>query len=188
MAVIPPSHHVSAHVSDERAKDAITFRLGARRRYVLTAILGSAGLAAAVAGLATVSTGQALLLFAASIGVNALLTYLATGILMHTWWMRYAVAALDVSLVSMLVGIIGRDALAVLYFAVIVPYSFDRGRTLGYFTAVTSALGFMLVRLPFVHDATAYPWVFITAGAILLVATQIVPIASRSDVSARREK
>ena len=36
--------------------------------------------------------------------MNALLTYLATGALMNAWWMRYAVAALDVSLVSVVIA------------------------------------------------------------------------------------
>ena len=181
MVAVPPSYQrPSAHgSSDERDKDLITFRLGARRRYLLTGVLGTAGLAAALAHLAPISVSRTLLIFAACIGVNALLTYLATGSLMHAWWMRYAVAALDVSLVSVVVGIMGRDSLAVLYFAVIVPYSFDRGRSLGYFTAVTSAVAFALVRLPMVQSTTDTVWVLCTATAVLFVATQLVPIASR---------
>ena len=179
MAVAPIPQPATQRNNDERAKDVITFRLGARRRYVLTAIMGGAGLAAALAGLAPIGVGKTLIIFAACIGVNALLTYLATGTLMNAWWMRYAVAMLDVSLVSVLVGIMAQDSLAVLYFAVIVPYSFDRGRSLGYFTAVTSALGFLIVRVPMATSAAAYPWMFVTAAAILLVASQLVPIASR---------
>jgi methyl-accepting chemotaxis protein len=172
----PPRASVQS-TSDERAKDVITFRLGARRRYLLTGILGLAGLAASLAGIAPISVSRTLLVFAACIGVNALLTYLATGTLMHAWWMRYAVAALDVSLVSVVIGIMGQNSLALLYFAVIVPYSFDRGRSLGYFTAGASALAFLAVRLPLARGE--YAWVLVTAGAIVLVASQLVPIASR---------
>jgi methyl-accepting chemotaxis protein len=180
MAVAPKSHQASVQFSsDERAKDVITFRLGARRRYLLTGILGLAGLAASLAGIAPISASRTLLIFAACIGVNALLTYLATGTLMHAWWMRYAVAALDVTLVSVVIGIMGQNSLALLYFAVIVPYSFDRGRSLGYFTASLSALAFLAARLPWVSGSSEYPWVFVTAGSILLVASQLVPIASR---------
>jgi len=171
---------VSAQSSnDERAKDVITFRLGARRRYLLTGVLGLAGVAAALAGIAPISVSRTLLIFAACIGVNALLTYLATGTLMHAWWMRYAVAALDVSLVSVVIGILRQNSLALLYFAVIVPYSFDRGRSLGYFTAGTSALAFLAIRLPFAPGRGEYLWIFVTAGALVLVASQLVPIASR---------
>jgi len=180
MAVAPTSRHRSTQFhSDEQAKDVITFRLGARRRYLLTGVLGLAGLAAALAGIAPISVSHTLLIFAACVGVNALLTYLATGTLMHAWWMRYAVAALDVSLISVVIGIMGQNALALLYFAVIVPYSFDRGRSLGYFTAGFSAVAFLLVRLPSVSGQTDIPWVIVTAGCILLVASQLVPIASR---------
>ncbi|MEO8560486.1 MAG: methyl-accepting chemotaxis protein [bacterium] len=181
MAVAPSSSNRSSaqFSSDERGKDVITFRLGARRRYLLTGILGLAGLAAALAGIAPIGVSQTLLIFAACVGVNALLTYLATGTLMHAWWMRYAVAALDVSLVTVVIGIMGQNSLALLYFAVIVPYSFDRGRSLGYFTAVLSALAFLAVRLPFPNRPGESPWIFVTAGAILLVASQLVPIASR---------
>jgi methyl-accepting chemotaxis protein len=180
MAVVPTSNQMAAQSqSDEQAKDVITFRLGARRRYVLTVIFGTAGLAAAFAGIAPVSVSHTLLLFAACIGVNALLTYLATGTLMRAWWMRYAVAALDVVLVSVVVGLMRQNALALLYFAVIVPYSFDRGRSLGYFTASLSALVFTLVRLPALQAPAEVPWVLVTAGCILLVASQVIPIASR---------
>jgi methyl-accepting chemotaxis protein len=180
MTAVPVPHNASLQFrSDEQAKDVITFRLGARRRYLLTGVLGLAGLAAALAGIAPISVSHTLLVFAACIGVNALLTYLATGTLMHAWWMRYAVAALDVSLVSTVIGIMGQNSLALLYFAVIVPYSFDRGRSLGYFTAGMSAAAFLLVRLPALHGTNDYSWVFVTAGSILLVASQVVPIASR---------
>ena len=52
-----------------------------------------------------------------------------TGALVNAWWMRYTIATLDVTLISVGVGIMARDAIALLYFAVIVPYSFDRGRS-----------------------------------------------------------
>jgi methyl-accepting chemotaxis protein len=180
MAVAPSLQDVPTRsTGDEHAKDALTFRLGARRRYVLTAIVGMAGLAASAAGLAPITVSQTLLVFAGCIAVNALLSYLARGALSRAWWMRYAVAALDVTLVSVVVGILRRDSLALLYFAVIVPYSFDRGRSLGYFTAVASAIAFLLARLPTVRGRTDFTWVFATAVAILLVSSQVVPIASR---------
>lgn len=180
MAVAPPLQDVSTQsIGDEHAKDALTFRSGTRRRYVLTAILGMAGLAASAAGLAPITVSQTLLVFAACIAVNALLSYLARGAFSHAWWMRYAVAALDVTLVSVVVGILRHDSLALLYFAVIVPYSFDRGRSLGYFTAVASAIAFLLARLPTVQGRADYAWMFATVAAILLVSFQVVPIASR---------
>jgi methyl-accepting chemotaxis protein len=173
-----PQFSSSQRTDEERAKDAITFRLGARRRYVLTAIIGMAGLATALAGLAPVSVGWVLFTFASCLAANAILTFLATGALVNAWWMRYTIATLDVTLISVVVGIMARDSIALLYFAVIVPYSFDRGRSLGYYTAVTSALAFIAVRVPRTPSPEE-PWVYVTAGGILLVASQVVPIASR---------
>src|SRR6476620_1522679 len=46
--------------TEDRAKDTITFRLGAKRRYVMTALLGSIGLAAAVVGVMPASVGTVL--------------------------------------------------------------------------------------------------------------------------------
>lgn len=169
----------AAYQGDEQAKDVITFRLGARRRYLLTGVFGVAGSAAALAGITPIGVGHTLLIFVACVAVNALLTYLATGSLMRVWWLRYAVATLDVALVSVVIGIMQQNSLAVLYFAVIVPYSFDRGRSLGYFTASLSALAFTIVRYPTVHTSSELSWVIVTAGSLLFVASQLVPIASR---------
>jgi methyl-accepting chemotaxis protein len=180
MAVAPFLQDVPTQLtSDEQAKDALTFRSGTRRRYVLTAILGMAGLAASAAGLAPITIGQTFLVLAGCVTTNALLSYLARGALSRAWWMRYAIATLDVTLVSVVVGILRHDSLALLYFAVIVPYSFDRGRSLGYFTAVASAVAFLLARLPTVQARTDFTWALATAVAILLVSSQVVPIASR---------
>jgi methyl-accepting chemotaxis protein len=183
-----PQHALSNFTSEERAKDEITFRLGAKRRYLLTGILGTAGVVAAFAGIAPISTGRTLLVFIACIAVNAGLSFLARGRLRNAWWMRYAVATLDVALVSVVVGIMAHDALAVLYFAVIVPYSFDRGRALGYFTAVMSAAAFILVRLPQLQAPAALAWVLVTTAGILLVSSQVVPIASRLIVRIRETR
>ena len=120
--------------SEEEAKDGITFRLGARRRYVLTVTLGVAGLVASLAGVAPIASSAVLYIVGTALALNAGLTALATGPLAGRWWMRYAIAALDVILVSATVAVVRQDGLAVLYFFVIVPYSFDRGRSMGYLT------------------------------------------------------
>ena len=167
---------------EDRAKDALTFRLGARRRYILTAVLSVAGLAGALTGIAPVSLGVVLGITAAALGFNALLTALAIGPLAGAWWVRYAVATLDVALISAVVAAMRQDALVMLYFLVIVPYSFDRGRALGYFTASASALAFVLVRFPAVSaggGSTGRVWVVVFAGLLLVIASQLVPISSR---------
>ena len=40
-------------------------------------------------------------------------------------------------------ALLGNDSLVVLYFVAIIPYSFDRGRTLGYYTSILSTVLFI---------------------------------------------
>ena len=173
---------LSASSAEEDAKDGITFRLGARRRYVLTATLGIAGLAASLTGVAPIAASTVLYIVGAALALNASLTALATGLLAGRWWMRYAVASLDVLLVSTTVAVVRQDGLAVLYFLIIVPYSFDRGRSMGYFTAAASALGFLSARLLVIGPTApglAIVWPTTIAFLLLLVASQVVPIPTR---------
>src|SRR5690349_18695330 len=111
--------------SEDRAKDVLTFRLGARRRYVITAVLGVAGLVGAVTGVAPASVRTVLTITAVALLANLVITTLATGVLRSVWWMRYVIATLDVALISAVVAVMRQDGLVVLYFFVIVPYSFD---------------------------------------------------------------
>lgn len=43
------------------------------------------------------------------------------------WWMRYAVATLDDALISAVVAVLRQDVGILLYFLVILPYSFAEG-------------------------------------------------------------
>jgi methyl-accepting chemotaxis protein len=177
-----PSPDVLDLHQEDRAKDTLTFRLGARRRYVLTGVLGVAGLAGSVAGIAPVSLAVVAGITTAALLLNALLTALATGPLSGVWWMRYAVATLDVALISAVIAAMRENALVMLYFLVIVPYSFDRGRALGYFTASASALAFLVVRFPALpagSGTAARAWIVVFAALLLVIASQLVPISSR---------
>ena len=174
--------HTIEFQDEDLAKDRLTFRLGARRRYILTVVLSVAGVAVALTGIAPVSLAVVLGIGTAALFFNAVLTALAVGPLSGAWWMRYAMATLDVALISAVVAAMHQDALVMLYFLVIVPYSFDRGRSLGYFTASASSLGFLIVRLPALPPGSgvaSHVWILAFAGALLLIASQLVPISSR---------
>ena len=167
---------------EEHAKDVITFRLGARRRYLLTFALGPAGLLAAWTGVAPNAVLTVLVTLVAALAANAALTWLAVGPLRGVWMMRYVLALFDVCLVSLAVAMLRHDALVIMYFLIIVPYSFDRGRAMGYFTAIASAIGFLIARLPWVlrdGGSAALIWTVADAGVLLVVASQLVPIMSR---------
>jgi methyl-accepting chemotaxis protein len=168
--------------NEDRAKDTLTFRLGARRRYQATGLVGVGGLVAATTGMVPTSVWTVVFAISATLVANGLLTWLATGPLRDIWWMRYAIAALDVGLVSMVIALLQHDGLILLYLLVIVPYSFDRGKALGYFTAAASALGFLIVRVPrttLTGGSRELVWTVVDAGVLLFVALQVVPITSR---------
>jgi methyl-accepting chemotaxis protein len=82
----------------------------------------------------------------------------------------------------MVIALVRHDGLVMLYFLVIVPYSFDRGKALGYFTAFASAIGFLVARLPWISlddGSRALIWIIADAGLLVVVSSQIVPITSR---------
>jgi methyl-accepting chemotaxis protein len=77
----------------------------------------------------------------------------------------------------------GNEALVVLYFIIVVPYSFDRGRSLGQYTAILSTIAFLGSSWAFAvmnPNVGVRPLWTAAAGALLLIISwQIVPIASK---------
>jgi methyl-accepting chemotaxis protein len=178
-----PERQSRFHSGEEYEKDLVTFRLGARRRLRATAILGVAAVGAAFLHVSEVAPAIAAGVTLAIVLVNLLLTRFATRGERHRPWHRYAFATLDVILVSTVVMSFGNESLIVLYFLVVVPYSFDRGRALGQYTAVVSALGFLASTWVFAAlnpgAATRPVWSAGAAGLLLVVSWQLVPIASK---------
>jgi methyl-accepting chemotaxis protein len=169
--------------SEEQEKDLITFRLGAKRRFRATLVLGSAAIVAALLHRAPVAPLVAFLVAAGTMAVNQLLTMLSTREELYRWWYRYLFSTLDVFLLSTIVMSFGNESLVVLYFLVVVPYSFDRGRSLGQYTAFISTLAFLGSSWWYSVSNPAEPtrpmWTGAAAGLFLLISLQIVPIASK---------
>jgi methyl-accepting chemotaxis protein len=179
----PPDRNGRFHDGEEHEKDLVTFRLGARRRFRATAILGAGAIAAAYLHVSEVAPAVAISVTLGIMLVNILLTRFATRAERHRPWHRYAFATLDVILVSTVVMSFGNESLAVLYFIVVVPYSFDRGRALGQYTAIVSSLAFLGSSWVFATlnpGAAVRPvWTFGAAALLLVISWQIVPIASK---------
>ena len=178
-----PDHFQRSREDEEHEKDLVTFRLGSRRRFRATLILGAAAITGAFLHVSEARPAVAIAVTLGIILVNYLLTRFTTRAETHRPWHRYAFATLDVTLVSTVVMSFGNEALAVLYFIVVVPYSFDRGRSLGQYTAIISTIAFLASSWLFAvmnpGVATRPVWSAAAGGLLLVISWQIVPIASK---------
>lgn len=187
----PRIAHPGFDDDEELEKDLITFRLGYRRRLVSTVAIAISFLAAKIFGALNVTFATVFGVGGFAIATNWVLTRIA--LRARHWWFRYAFAAFDAALISTIVYTYASPGLIGIYFLAIVPYSFDRGRVIGYFTAVASAVGYATAMLlgrgehPEPSQSTA--WILVNAGLLLLVSHSIVPIASKliSRIRATRE-
>ena len=168
---------------EERQKDLITFRLGARARFWSTLFLGGALFLAVRLGVASVPLAIMAAVFGSALVVNYVLARVATSPEHYRWWYRYVFAALDVLLMSLVVAVFGWSGMAVIYFLAIVPYSFDRGTSLGYFTAGTSAAGYLAAMASYhaLHPTLPFDpgWSIMAATLLIFVSVQIVPIPAK---------
>lgn len=168
---------------EERDKDLAMFRLGSLRRARMVLVLGAAAISARLLGWVEVPLPWILLGVGISLALNFALSRHAGRPEAYRWWYRYAFATLDVTIISTVVALLGREGLIVLYFLAVIPYSFDRGHVLGYYTAVLSAILFVAVsvlhRLQPGGGEQPLGWALVTAGVFLVVCLQIVPLASR---------
>ena len=169
--------------AEERAKDLVTFRQGSKRRIRSIAIVGVSLYGASLFGLADLPISLALAVAVFGLTGNALLTAVAMRSPAHRAWHRYAFAAFDALLMSVTVLVFGSPALAGVYFLAIIPYSFDRGQSLGYFAAACSAAGFVLAswghHLLYPAATVSVAWTIVGACVILGVSSQVVPIPTR---------
>jgi methyl-accepting chemotaxis protein len=116
-----------------------------------------------------------------ALALNEALTRVATRPARYRWWHKYLFALFDITLVSSLVLVFGYSALIAVYFVAIVPYSFDQGRTLGRFMALTSAAEYLLAA--WLHHRS-HPTgnelqIVVDATVLFIVAWLLVPMSSR---------
>ena len=175
---------------EERQKDLVTFRHGGRRRRVAILAVGLTLYLAVLSGALDAALWVMIALFAGALGANELLSYLARRPQSYRKWFRYLVVLFDVALVSTLVLVFGRSSLLAVYFAAIIPYSFDQGKRLGRFTVATAALGYAAAMWGYQQLHTGVLEAGAPGGAgmvaialdlaiLLVVAWLTVPIAAR---------
>jgi methyl-accepting chemotaxis protein len=168
---------------EERAKDLMLFRRASTRRFWSTVAISAALIGAIQTGLAGLPPLQMAALFAAAIGGNWGLVWVATHPRLYRPWMRFSFAIFDAALISLVVLAFGSPVLALCYLLAIVPYSFDRGTALGYTSAVSSVVGFLAAAWGHGALGIGEPMrtteVLLAAAMILLVALQVIPLGSR---------
>jgi len=183
-APVPPAlttaPGTAAH--EQRQKDMVTFRLGARRRRMAVVFIGLALYIATLLDVAQAPIGVMAVLFFGALGANELLTRLATAPRSYRRWFIHVFAMFDVALVSVLVLVFGYSALIAVYFVAIIPYSFDQGRALSRIIVGASVAGYALASWGHArwhpgHASAAQTTV--DSAILLIVAWLVVPISSR---------
>jgi methyl-accepting chemotaxis protein len=177
-----PRRGEAARIDEQREKDLVTFRHGARRRRWALFTIGAAMYAAGAFGVISAGLGLVLAIVIPGAIANELLTRLATGARSYHWTYRYVFALLDVALISAPIYFVGYSGATVLYFVAIVPYSFDQARTLGRFTAIASVAACLLARLGYhLQHPGVEPLarVFVDAALLFIAAWLVVPISAR---------
>lgn len=181
----PSNRSVTAALTldEERAKDLNTFRVAGRRRFWSTVLVAVALIVGVQTGLTLVPVPVMLVMFLAAIGCNWALSAVAQNEVRYRWWFRYVFAAFDTLLISLIIAIFGTPVLAMLYLLAVVPYSFDRGRSLGFVVLACSEVGFLVAS--FAHarffPEVAPPVSQVVLAALLLgiISQQLVPIPSK---------
>jgi methyl-accepting chemotaxis protein len=168
---------------EERAKDLATFRVAGRRRFWSTIFIAGVLIVGLRLGLAQVPMLIVVATFCAAIGLNWILSAIGVRERWYRWWLRYVFAVFDAMLISTVVFLFGSPVLVLMYVLAIVPYSFDRGPSLGYITAGASALGYLVASYGYAvtRPTDAAPWsqVFLATVLLLVVSQQVIQMPSR---------
>ena len=125
---------------EQRLRDLETIARGQRRRWWIAAGLLLLGLVGRyVAGVVQADGGRIVLVAGGAAMLNAVLNLInERG--WYRWWLIYALAVIDVLLVSILVVWFGHGGFLVVFFIALLPYAFDQGAAVGGFLALITAL------------------------------------------------
>jgi methyl-accepting chemotaxis protein len=189
---LPKQDESHALFEEERAKDFATFRQAARRRFWSTIFIAGVLVAGLRLGLAEVSAMAIITLFCIVITTNWALLKLGLSPRTYRWWLRYVFAVFDTILISSMVYLFGAPVLVLTYVLAIVPYSFDRGPSLGYVTALASTAGFIVASWGYSVErpADAAPWqqTLLAAVLLLVISQQVIQMPSKLITRIRRTR
>lgn len=189
---LPTPDEQHALFDEERAKDFATFRQAARRRFWSTIFITGVLIAGLRLGLAEVSATSVITLFVVVLSTNWTLLKVGLSPRTYRWWLRYVFAIFDTMLISSVVYLFGSPVLVLMYVLAIVPYSFDRGPSLGYVTALASTAGFLAASYGYstARPQDAAPWqqTLLAAVLLLVISQQVIQMPSRLITRIRRTR
>ncbi|MBI3081973.1 MAG: hypothetical protein HYY94_03515, partial [Gemmatimonadetes bacterium] len=114
-------------VAEQQLKDRVTFRLGVRRRWWMIGVGACLLPLSRLVGFVPVSYVTIVAVVAVAAAINlAIAGVLRSG--WYRWWQVYALALIDVVLVSTPVALFGPGGLIVGFYLALLPYVFDQGR------------------------------------------------------------
>lgn len=129
-------------VAEQQLKDQVTFRLSMRRRWWMIAVGALLLALGRLVGALTVPYVTVAIIVAAAAAINlAISGVLRSG--WYRWWQVYALALIDLALVSTPVALYGPGGLIVGFFVAVLPYVFDQGRQIGDFLVLAASLAYL---------------------------------------------
>lgn len=129
-------------VAEQRLKDQVTFRLSVRRRWWMIGVGAFLLGLSRLVGYVPVSYATIMAVVAAAAAINlAVGGTLRSG--WYRWWQVYALALIDVLLVSTPVALYGPGGLIVGLYLAVLPYVFDQGREIGDFLVLAASLAYL---------------------------------------------
>lgn len=183
---------VGSLAEEARAKDLHLFRIAGKRRFWFVLLVGSLLAGGTWFDAVALPWQGSIAIVVGLLVSNWLLLKVALDARRYRWWFRHLFACIDTLLVSIVVLAFGSPVLAIGYLLVVVPYSFDRGHTIGYLAVVVSTLGFLAAS--WAHSALAsdaspdWPQVFLAALMLIMVSREVVQIPSRLIARIRRTR
>ena len=132
----------AADAEEQHLKDQVTLRTSVVRRWWM--IAGGAFLLALSRLVGYVDVPVATIV--AVVAVAAVLNLGVAAVLRsgwYAWWQVYALALLDVLLVSALVALYGPGGLVAGYYLAVLPYVFDQGPEIGDFLVLAASLAYL---------------------------------------------
>jgi len=129
-------------VAEQQLKDQVTIRQSVRRRWWMIGVGAFLLALTRLVGYVPVPYVMILVVVAAAAAINLAVAAVLRS-RWHSWWHVYALALIDVVLVSVPVALYGPGGLIVGFYLAVLPYVFDQGVDVGDVLVLAASLGYL---------------------------------------------